>query len=655
MNRHISRYGAGLGEKQNLSYLAGCIVLVLALIAMTLAPASADARTTRAYQNSFGPPEGPGETERIAVDQSNGDVYVVSRSGGEISDNKVFRFDLNGVPKNFTAGPDVGTNTLTGFEEQIQDVAVDRSGGPLSGTIYVVVGGGNVGPGKVVRVFSANGESRGTITGVGAFGGFFASPNAITVDQSSGSLYVFNNNNSHVWRYAPSSPSGLIDDSDYTVTGISGVFHAGNQPSMAAFSDRLYVTAGFTESASGAPDGDFVRIYPLSAFSAGAPPVTGSTLEAESSPVRGGTVAVDSKTGELYVSEPHRVSAFSPDGALLYRFGASAYFSVLSKGLAVKSAPSGPAERVYVSSLRGNENANVTVFGPVTKAVVRTHLSVANFGKDGSAGTTFSPFGVRSLAFRSSLADLFAADAGVPGIYGFDASALPVFPPLAGFSPLAIAPSNFPPGLAADNTGLTSAGNIYYSSDSTNKLYGFDPSGAPLAGFPIDPAVTPGPPVGSPVNLGKAGVDPEGNIWVANRTNNRVLRYSSSGSYLGAVDFSTKGEVRSIAFEPGGDMYVSQGKGGIWRYTAPGYISSVQIHDKTEGQPPITVDPSTGDLYIAHPDHVDIYGADGKFIEEIGSSAATNQQYVILRLIRRPEISSWPTPSRSRSASSVPA
>ena len=558
-------------------------------------------------------------TTRIAVDQSNGDVYVVSTSS-TVSNNKVLRFDLNGVPKNFTAGPDSGTNTLTGFEERVLDVAMDRSGGPLDGTIYVVLGGATSGStGKKVAAFAANGENRGTINGAGTLDGSLQfQPDAITVDQSNGSLYIYDVIRNKVWRYAPSSPGGAIDDSDYIVTGISGVFSFGIQRSIAVGNGTLYVTASYSFPVP--QDGDSVSRYPLSSFSAEAPPATGSVVEAESSPVHAGMVTVDPRTGELYAGERNRVSVFSPDGELLYRFGASAYFGERSEGLAIKSSSTAPAEKVYVVETRG-EGGKVATFGPLTKTVVRTHLPVTNFGKDGSGGSVFQ--GLRAISFRSSPAALFALDNLVPGIYGLGTSVPPAF------SPLAIADPGFRPDLAIDNTALSSAGNIYYASEGTNKLYGYTPTGAPLAGFPVDPTTTPGPPAGSPVSLRGVEVNSAGDVWLLNQGSSRVLHYSSSGSYIGSVDVSAHGEPRSIAFSPSDDMYVYQ-QAGVWKYMAPSYGSAILIEDKIPigGQGRVTVDPSTGDLYINHPDRVDIYGPDDKFIEEIGSPVAADQNYV---------------------------
>ena len=54
---------------------------------------------------------GLSEPNGIAVDQSNGDIYVE-----EVGSNSVSRYTGTGTAKEFTEGPNAGTNELTGQE-----------------------------------------------------------------------------------------------------------------------------------------------------------------------------------------------------------------------------------------------------------------------------------------------------------------------------------------------------------------------------------------------------------------------------------------------------------------------------------------------------------------------------------------------------------
>ena len=77
--------------------------------------------------------------ESLTVDQSNGDLYVFET----VYPGKIVRYDAAGNPKDFTAGPAAGTNKLAlpGYSAgpSETEVAVDSSGGPTDGDIYVTV------------------------------------------------------------------------------------------------------------------------------------------------------------------------------------------------------------------------------------------------------------------------------------------------------------------------------------------------------------------------------------------------------------------------------------------------------------------------------------------------------------------------------------
>src|SRR5581483_8587450 len=87
--------------------------------------------------------------QALTVDQATGDVYAIEPSTG-----RLWRFSSSGASKSFTAGPDAGTNSLTGLGFQsfaaLDQVAVDDSGGPAKGDIYVTESGS-----RQVRVFSS--------------------------------------------------------------------------------------------------------------------------------------------------------------------------------------------------------------------------------------------------------------------------------------------------------------------------------------------------------------------------------------------------------------------------------------------------------------------------------------------------------------------
>ncbi len=198
------------------------LALILAVTVVSIAPTTAAARSTRVYQAGMGTGSFPADARAsaLAVDQATGDVYVVRSQSGLTSSRQVLRFDSSGAPKNFTAGPDAGTNALTGLGDNIGQIAIDNSGGPLDGTLYVAEANFTK---KGVRVYSTSGESKGFIVGSSAPNGEFYFFSAITVDQSNGDLYIGDSFNQRVWRYSPNSPSGSINDSDYSITNATVV------------------------------------------------------------------------------------------------------------------------------------------------------------------------------------------------------------------------------------------------------------------------------------------------------------------------------------------------------------------------------------------------------------------------------------------------
>jgi sugar lactone lactonase YvrE len=591
---------------------------MLAAGAMAMVPAVAPAAgLNRPLQGSIGGfDHGP---TALAVDQSNGDVYAVGTIGGE---NTISRFTAAGAPDNFTAGPAAGTNTFPGFGDRPLSVAIDNSGGPLNGDIYVAEGATHSFEAGKVEVFANDGASLGAIGGTGTGAAAFNNTICgIAVDQSSGDVYVsmrtgFTVGNGNVWRYKPTSPSGSISDSDYTLTGIT----ADKPYNLAADSGNVYV--------QNVRDGVLGK-YSASSFSSDFSTTPIPTVVDRGTLAVGVTaVAVDSKTGEVYADEGNRVAVFDSGGAFLYRFGLSAYFGARSRGIALKSAASGPATSVYVSDPRSD--AKVIVFGAATNVKTLTSQEVASFGPDGSSASAFGSASPRGLAFDQGTRRLYTLKPNAPGIYGFGASNSPAYSPLAGFAPLATATTGgFPPGLAVDNTGLGSAGNLYLTDADTNLVYGWDSNGSPLGGaFPLDPALSPGSPNGSPKGLCGAAVDSAGNIWVANAPTKRILMYSSAGATLsGAIDTSAQGRPCRLAFDSNDDLYVVT-EGGVWKYTAASnYSSATRVAEGVAEA--LAVDPSTDHLYVANAEGdsehapnswVDEYDSAGNLINEFGTS-----------------------------------
>ena len=242
---------------------------------------------------------------------------------------------------------------------------------------------------------------------------------------------------------------------------------------------------------------------------------------------------------------------------------------------------------------------------------------IAAFGPDGTSSSSFTTFNPTALAFDQAAKRLYASDYVAHTIYGFDASGPDggSFSPLPGFAPLS-APIFFPPGLAVDNSSQLTAGRLYLGSGQTTsgdfssgKLFGYDSAANPLGGaFPIDPATNPdpgtNPGIGSPKVISATAVDSAGDVWLANEGTDKILRYSSSGTFISSLDVSTQFSasgfaLSGLAFDSHDNLYVSQTLGAVWRFAAPAYATATQI-ESNSGTSGIAVDPSTDDLYVTH-------------------------------------------------------
>jgi hypothetical protein len=314
-------------------------------------------------------------------------------------------------------------------------------------------------------------------------------------------------------------------------------------------------------------------------------------------------------------------------------------------GLAQAKGERLPLARVAIAALTAVTFGLLVFSASAFGLVVRPELSP--IGPDGTSASSFTGNG--TLAFELATRKLYV-DAGggaAPGIYGFDASSPPAYPSLSGFAPLPTVPPNQPysenAGLAVDNTALATAGNIYYApalSGEGRKVYGVDASAAPLGGnFPIDPGVSPGPPVvnPNPAQIRQAGdicntaVDSAGSLWVANYGFARVLKYNSAGVFQSSFSTSKQGTFPcNIAFDSNDDLYVAAGSFPTWKYTAAsGYTVATKfdpIHSNS-----IAVDSVTHHVFVNHlvegiSKDVTEYDASGNFISRFAGGLEGNFQ-----------------------------
>jgi hypothetical protein len=219
--------------------------------------------------------------------------------------------------------------------------------------------------------------------------------------------------------------------------------------------------------------------------------------------------------------------------------------------------------------------------------------SSGSFGPDGTAGTYFITTNKGNLATGFSDRHLYAvqsdgefSDEGLD-LHGFDIAN--PFQPLGGLFPVQVLfgsdrgalDGNAPQGIAVDNSGLASDGNVYvlanYGSSTyatqLGKMYGYSSNGENLGGSFPQSIVPPKEPCA-------IAVDAEGHVWLADERGKKLDEYSSAGADL-ERSIPLKGLALPCSFvfdSATNDVYVAGRVGespAVWKYSADSDYKSV--------------------------------------------------------------------------------
>jgi hypothetical protein len=228
------------------------------------------------------------------------------------------------------------------------------------------------------------------------------------------------------------------------------------------------------------------------------------------------------------------------------------------------------------------------------------------FGPDGGEGTTFA--NPQQLAINQSTNTLYVQGNSEEKIYGYSIPNAATHTPVGGAFPIKAAEGGGDPDLAVDSA----SGNIYYVSEGTNTLYGFQSNGASLASpWPISLAGD---------NCG-AAVNGEGDVGEANYQGPSVNVYEPNGTLKQTISLSATGQPCHIEFNRAtDDLYVANYGGGVFKYTAAsGYTAHTEITaESTRG---LAVDASTGTLYVASSEKIVAYNASGAVLETFATGS----------------------------------
>jgi hypothetical protein len=564
--------------------------------------ASPSALLVREHESTFGSFAGE-SPQALTVDQATGDVYVVDPSG-----KKLWRFSSTGAAKDFTAGPDAGTNTLTGLSfpsfTSYAEVAADASSGPSKGNIYVTING-------QVSVFASSGEPLGSLSGSGTPSGSFGEDCGVAVDQSNGDLYVASRG-SRIWRYSPSGTP--VVEANY-----SGGIETSIEPCQIAVANGNVYAKDWQETfpveGAGALDA-----YAISAFAVGSPPLASGTLFVS----KATAVATDPMSGDVYVDERTKVTVYGPTGTPLYNYGAGEV-GTRSTGVAVMSGGNS-----YVSDASNNK---VHVYGPTLEPGSR-----ANLGEFGS----FTGASPQALTVDQATGDVYVVDPSGKELWRYSAGGAPkdfTAGPDAGTNTLTgLSFQSFPSydEVAVDNSSGPAKGDVYVTQSPSGQVKVFASSGEPLG--TLTGSGTPSGGLGEACGV---AVDPSnGDLYIGERSN-RIWRYTPSHAMVEETDY-TGGIETSIArcqiavananvYAKDWQEFPVEGAGPLDAYPisafatgTPPSASATQVATKVTA---VATDPSNGDIYADERSKVTVYGPSGAPIYsfasgEIGGSSA---------------------------------
>jgi hypothetical protein len=272
------------------------VVVGLLLVCMLAGGGVASGAQVHPFVASFGSFANP---QAVAVDQASGDVFVL-----DVGSASVQKFDAAGNPLDFSA---LGTNTLDGAggpdatpeggfffdSNSAAQVAVDNSGGPANGSLYVANSFAGV-----IDVFDATGAFVGEIDGTAASPLSGGEACGVATDPA-GAVYA-SYYSSHVDKYTPT-------DSDPTHDTFVGQLEnlSGNCNVAADGLGNVYVSAW--------PTGPLTK-YDAAQLNQASP--SGTEIDATST-----AVAVDPTTNDVYVDHGDQIVQYDSAGTEIGRSG----------------------------------------------------------------------------------------------------------------------------------------------------------------------------------------------------------------------------------------------------------------------------------------------------------------------------------------------
>jgi DNA-binding beta-propeller fold protein YncE len=615
---HVNGSGApeidrGTGTpKVSRRLILSVLATTLGALAFTVAPALAAAG--HVFSTSFGetcvvapgePCEGKfNDPTGIAVNNATGDVYVVDKANSRIEE-----FNATGtkVIAEFS-----GPKGEAGELSEPEAIAIDNSGettseDPSLGDVYVT-------DHNVVDKFTATGEYKGQITE--AEGTAFATLDGVAVDPK-GQLWVYQANK-QIDAFSDAQLNAFLSSRGSQARGST-------EPAFAVNSeDNLYVGHGGEEEEAIAQLNSKGEVH--KAALGGGERKTG--------------VAVDPASNDVYIDSTEGtpgVQEFNPEDKEIESFGQAQLTDDGGRALTVSYASVSSGDVYVLDSSAGK----VDIFAPSTPKVT-SHVFSSHFSGSGASPLS-EPTGV---AVNNTTEDVYVVDKGNDRVVELNSTGTTV---LAEFNGAAAPTGAFsePEAIAVDNSGDSSAGDVYVTDSGHGVVDKFSASGTYL-GQIVGTCENAGeiPPLcgsfaGFSRLLGLA-VDAGGVVWISQESQAATSSEIDAFSDEETNGFLSRREPQTgvfahfplpgLAVDSEDNLYVT-----ITRGTNSGRVAKLNSNGEAlekigeedfGGQPlgqstGIAVDLSTDDVFLDYGSSVGEYTAAGSPIETFGSRHLT--------------------------------
>jgi DNA-binding beta-propeller fold protein YncE len=176
---------------------------------------------------------------------------------------------------------------------------------------------------------------------------------------------------------------------------------------------------------------------------------------------------------------------------------------------------------------------------------------------------------------------------------------------------------------------LDSAGNIYVADQDNHRIQKLAPDGRLLTKWGSGSLEEGQTAPGSFDDPSGVGVDPAGNVWVVESDNKRVQKLAPGGAHL--LTFGEEAgffDPQQIALAPGGDVYVTDLNGMVFRFAADGTLLGTFGQGRLETPGGIAVD-RAGNVLVADRDQfrVDVFSPTGDLLRSMSRRLSEGALY----------------------------